>query len=238
MVYNEQFARNEFSISGEDRLLEGLKGNLNTILDVGSNIGEWTRMAREFHPDADIHSFEIVPNTYKKQLDNIKPDSKTFLNGFGLSNEAGTLPMQHATQFDAMSSCLAELHVEASVWVDGLVLTGDQYVRSRQIDYVDFLKIDVEGGEDKVIHGFADTFNAGKIGIVLFEYGYANVLSRFLLVDAYKMLMPLGYHIGKLTGDKWAVGQYNLLHENFQGPNILAVHDSKMHLMQDWTVVA
>lgn len=234
MIYNEQFARNEFSLTGEDRLLESLKGNLNTIFDVGSNIGEWTRMAREFHPDADIHSFEVVPNTYKKQLDNIKFDGKTFLNGFGLSNAAGILPMQHNTEFDAMSSCLAELHVDSSVWVDGLVMTGDQYVQSRQIDFIDFLKIDVEGAENLVFEGFADTLNANKVGIIQFEYAFANVLSKFLLVDAYKMLMPLGFNLGKLTKDKWSMDRYKLTDEDFQGPNILAVHNSKMHLVQDW----
>jgi hypothetical protein len=113
-------------------------------------------------------------------------------------------------------------------------MTGDQYVKSRQIDYVDFLKVDVEGAEDLVFKGLNDTLNANKIGIIQFEYGYANVLSRFLLVDAHKMLTPLGYHVGKMTKEKWAPARYSLLDEDFQGPNILAVHESKMHLIQAW----
>ena len=110
MLYNEEFARREFFLTREDRLLQVLDNSLNTIFDVGSNIGEWTRMAREFHPNANIHSFEVVAATHKKQVNNIQQNDKTFLNGFGLSDFCGILPMQHNTEFDAMSSCLEELH--------------------------------------------------------------------------------------------------------------------------------
>ena len=227
-VYDEAFARHEFALTREDRLLEVLQGDLKTIFDVGSNIGEWTRMARHFHPDAEIHSFEIVPETYRKQISNIIPNNKTFLNGFGLSNECGVLPMQHNTEFDAMSSCLLDLHVDAAVMVDGLVFTGDQYVASRNINYIDFLKIDVEGAEAYVFEGFEKTLNDEKIGIIQFEYGFANVLSRFFLIDAYKLLKSKGFYVGKMVEGQWHQRDYVLLDENFQAPNVVAVHKSKM----------
>ena len=41
--------------------------------------------------------------------------------------------------------------------VAGHVVSGDSYVSQKCIDHIDFLKIDVEGMEDKVLRGFGST---------------------------------------------------------------------------------
>lgn len=230
MIYNEEYARKEFSIHGEDWIMEKLSNKLPVIFDVGSNIGEWTKLAREFNPDSEIHTFEVIPETYRDLLRNIKIDHKIIPNGFGLSNECGIMKMKWRKDYSAVSTHLLELAVENFEWRDGIVYTGDQYVNSRRIDYIDYLKIDTEGAEGKVLEGFQQTLRDGKIGIIQFEYGYAAILSRFLLIDAYKLLTPLGYSIGKLTQGKIEFVNYALYHEDFQGPDYVAVHHSKMNL--------
>ena len=86
--YNSEWANYEFNISGEHQLMEKLSGiELHTIFDVGSNIGEWTKMVRAFQPNANIHMFELIPHTFQKMLRNIELDDKMFPNNFGISNE-------------------------------------------------------------------------------------------------------------------------------------------------------
>lgn len=230
MIYNEEYARKEFAIHGEDWILSKLSNQLPVIFDVGSNIGEWTKLAREFNPDSEIHTFEVVPETYRDFLRNVKLDSKIIPNGFGLSNECGVMNMKWRKDYSAVSTHLAELAVENFEWRSGIVYTGDQYVNSRRIDYIDYLKIDTEGAEGKVLEGFKQTLNEGRVGIIQFEYGYAAILSRFLLIDAYKLLTPLGYVIGKLTPGKVEFTNYALYHEDFQGPDYVAVHKSRIDL--------
>lgn len=228
-IYNTQFARAEFLEHGEDWLLRHLNGRLKTILDVGSNIGEWTRMARELHPDAEIHTFEVVPETYRRLLQNIPIDSKIIPNGFGLSDKPGILPMKWRKDFDAVSTHLVKLRVDGFEWRDGIVFTGDDYVKSRRIDYIDFLKIDVEGAEGMVLGGFKNTLLEGRAGIIQFEYGLDCIITKWMLIDAYELLTPLGYRLGKLTPQGIQFHDYALYHETFNGPDYVAVHESKLN---------
>jgi len=230
--YTKEYARNEFIINGEEWLMRHLAGRLTTILDVGSNIGEWTRMAREFNPLAQIHTFEIVYDTYVKLLTNITIDSNIIPNGFGLSDQQGTIPIKYCPGFDAYSTFLQEMAVKDQEWRTGLAFTGDQYAESRNLGQIDFLKLDVEGAEGLVLDGFTKTLETGSVGIVQFEYGYANVLSRFLLIDAYRKLTPFGYAIGLLTPTGIKFKTFNLLDEDFKGPNYVAVHPAYMGLFQ------
>jgi FkbM family methyltransferase len=229
-IYDRSYAQGEFELHGESWLQQKLAGKLNTILDVGSNIGEWTYMARQYNPTADVHTFEVVPETYRKLLTNIDIDSHIIPNGFGLSNYSGILRMKYRPDYAAVSTHLANLRVDNFEWRDGLVMTGDQYVASRQLGYVDFLKIDTEGAEQMVLEGFAETLKQNKIGVIQFEYGYAAILSKWLLVDAYEMLTPHGFNLGRLTKDGIQFHEYALYHETFNGPDYVAVHHTKMNL--------
>lgn len=228
--YTREVAQADFIKHGETWLQTKLKDKLNIIFDVGSNMGEWTFMARNIHPNAEIHTFEIIPETYRKFLRNIQIDDKIVPNGFGLSNVCGTLMMKYRPEFDVVSSFLQNLAMENAELRHGLTMTGDDYIRSRMIDHVDFLKIDTEGAEGLVLQGFKETLSQGKVSVIQFEYGYANILSRWLLLDAYEFLRPFGYHLGELHNGEIKFHEYALYHEVFNPPYYVAVHESKMHL--------
>lgn len=232
MIYNTEYALKEFEEHGELWIQQHLAGKLNTILDVGANIGEWTRMARTYNPDAEIHMFEIVPDTYRRLLQNIPIDHRIVPNGFGLSNQTGTVEMQYLSDADALSTQYRTLVLENSVIKTGLAFTGDEYVTSRELSYIDYLKVDVEGAEGLVLQGFKNTLESQRIGIIQFEYSYHAILGRWLLVDAYNMLRPLGYHLGRLTPNGVMFHDYTYRYETFNGPDYVAVHDSKMHLFR------
>lgn len=231
MSYNREFARKEFEEHGETWLQKKLSGKLKTIFDVGANIGEWSLMTREFQPDAKIHMFEIVPKTYEKLLTNIPLDENMIPNGFGLSTEIGVVPMKCNPEHSQLSTQFAKLAFDNFVWKKGFAVTGDDYIDSREIEYVDFLKVDVEGAEGMVLEGFKNTLQKGNVGIIQFEYSYHALLSRWLLMDAYEMFRPLGYHLGKLTPNGIQFHEYTLLMETFKGPDYVAVHESRMNLV-------
>lgn len=228
-MYNTEYALNEFKEHGEIWLQQVLKQKLNTILDVGSNIGEWTKMARQYNPQADIHTFEIIPETYQRMLANITIDDKIHPNGFGLSNYNGILSMVHNLDYPATSTFVKNLIVNNSKPVEGIVVKGDDYLRSREIEQVDFLKIDTEGGEESVLKGFEDSLRQGKIKIIQFEYGYICVLTKWLLKDAYEFLRPLGFYLGRLHNGMIEFHEYSIFNETFNGPDYVAVHESIKH---------
>lgn len=225
MTYNTQYAMWEFDQHGETWLQQRMAGQFNTIFDVGSNIGEWTRMARTTHPDADIHTFEIMPDTYRRMLSNIPIDSKIFPNSFGLSDTSGTVDLRYKSDYDAVTTSVLSLQLDDSVIRTGLVFTGDQYVQSRDINQIDYLKIDTEGSEEKVFKGFEQTFKQNKIKMLQFEYTHICVLTKWLLIDSYKFLTPLGFKLGRLHKDHIEFHDYTLLKEDFIGPDYVAVHE-------------
>lgn len=224
--YNTEYALKEFEEHGEIWLQQRFSGKFETIFDVGSNIGEWTKMARNYHPNATIHMFEIVPETYQKMLTNINIDEKMIPNSFGLLDKSGPVPMKHKITYDALSTIVTDLRLDESIPITGLAFSGDEYVESRRINKIDYLKIDTEGAEGKVFKGFENTLKQGKVKMLQFEYSFVCILTKWMLIDSYKFLEPLGFKLGKLCKDHIQFHDYTLLDETFKGPEYVAVHEN------------
>lgn len=228
--YNRNYAMQEFLLHGEYQLLDKLS-NVQTIFDVGCNVGEWSRMARSLHPDSSIHMFEVVPQTFKKMLGNDVLDSNTHPNNFGLSATMGTIPMKIRADNDRVSTSVLSLRHDNSFIGEGLVVPGDTYCRVQNIQYIDYLKIDTEGHEYSVLEGFTQMFQQEKIGCIQFEYGYISVLTKKLLIDFYQLLTPHNFILGKITPEGVQFKDYHLFDEDFKGPDYLAVHKSRQDII-------
>ena len=63
----------------------------------------------------------------------------------------------------------------------------------------------------------------GRIGVIQFEYGQANIVTRFLLRDFHLLLESHGYSVGKLYPARVDFRSYRFEHEDFIGPNFVAV---------------
>lgn len=227
--YTTEYAMGEFSAHGEFQMMSKLP-QLQTVFDVGCNIGEWTRMTRRLHPAAHIHMFEMVPFTFDKMLQNGVLDAGIHPNNFGLSNTTGISTFRYAPQNDRVSTTVLDIYHTDSVINHGLITTGDQYCLSRGIEDIDFLKIDTEGHEYSVLEGFEYRISAGLIKMIQFEYGYAAVLTKKLLIDFHKMLDEK-YVIGRLTPEGVQFKSYHLLDEDFRGPDYVAVLKTEIDII-------
>ena len=233
MDYLNGGSSQEFLTHGETWFSEKLGlTNPKTIFDVGSNVGEWSKMTRKFCPNADIHCFEVVNSTFHKLYHNVKYDDKIYLNNFGLSNAEEVINFKFIEHNDRISTGLGLLRFDDSRPVTGLLRTGDSYVEEYKIDYIDLVKIDTEGMGNRVLKGLMNTLKQGKIGAIQFEYDRACILERFILIDHYEMLCPLGYKLGRLKQDHVEVKDYSLYDENFDGPEYIACHVNNTELLR------
>jgi hypothetical protein len=112
-----------------------------------------------------------------------------------------------------------------------MLRTGDSYIAEHKIDHIDLLKIDAEGMGNRVLKGLANTLAANKIGAIQFEYDRACILERFILIDHYEMLCPLGFQLGRLRPGRVEFKDYSLYDENFDGPEYVAVHTTNKKLL-------
>ncbi len=73
------------------------------------------------------------------------------------------------------------------------------FVHEAGWDRIGLVKIDAEGHDLAVLRGGERLFAWKRVSIVQFEYSIRWVDARCFLRDAFELLQPLGYLIGKLT---------------------------------------
>jgi FkbM family methyltransferase len=216
----------EPELNGELRVLSIVADDHATcVFDVGANVGEWTRAAVERAPSAAIHSFEIVPDTAAQLAARFAAVPQVTINPFGLSDTADTIAVKYFPDFSEASGATGFDH-------DGMrhemrqceVRAGDDYCADHGIDGIDFLKIDTEGLDLRVLQGFDAMLAGGRVKAVQFEYGLANIAAHALLFDFVALLEGYGYRVGKVFPRAVEFAGYDPIREDFSGSNYLAVH--------------
>lgn len=146
--------------SFEDVELRLCLSNLATdsvFFDVGANVGLYSiAVARQF-PAARIHAFEPVASTasaFRQNLAKNELNSENItLNELALSDAPGEAYITsefHSSNYITTSDSKYDKTLIRCT-------TLDDYVRDRNVDRLDFVKIDVEGHELRVIKGAEET---------------------------------------------------------------------------------
>lgn len=220
--------------NGEKMLLKKIsKLNPSTIFDVGANKGSYTELVKRYCPEAEIHCFEPVEETFEKLKIFTKNFNKVILNNAGLySEETSLLINKYPSHTHASIYPIQHVHYQKTGEEKINLMSGDFYLKSKHINTLDLLKLDVEGSELEVLKGFNNTLNQRKIRIIQFEYGYINIITKNLLIDYYELLESKGYIIGKLYPKTVAFRTYQYKYEDFIGPNMIAVHRDDRELIK------
>jgi FkbM family methyltransferase len=222
----------DFDSNGEAHLLRQLASpESRVVFDVGANVGDWARMARRAMPAAAIHCFEVMPTTAAELRSRNGGDPGIRINEFGLSNAAGTVTLRSFEGLSPLTSLVALDHKLPFVEVEGRVVTGDAYCAEQSVAHIDLLKIDVEAAEWMVMQGLQGLLARRAVDVIQFEYGRGSIFSHFLLRDYHLLLQAHGYRVGKLYADHVEFRDYDPAHEDFLGPNFVAVRADRQELM-------
>lgn len=218
----------EFSLNGEQLVLERMsKLDFKTIFDVGCNVGNWSLTASQYFPQARIHTFELSQNTFQVAQQRLQGENY-ILNNFGLSNQTSVIQYKDYGASSVFNTLLNDVEFHDNyipyTTCEGQITTGDYYCATQQIEFIDFLKIDVEGAEHLVMLGFENMLQAKKIRCLQFEYGYANGDAHFLMKDFFKLLNEKSYIVGKICSDGVEFMNFHYpLNHFLSGPNYLAI---------------
>lgn len=217
---------NDFDVNGERRTLDLLAGfGFRVALDVGANTGAWSRLAAAAWKTGNVHAFEIAPGTARRFRDATAACAdrrRIMLHEFGLSDVPGIVPMYLVPHQDDLTCSDPHRAASGSIRFDGEVSTVDAFCRQHRIDHIDFLKIDVEGDEFRVLKGASEMLSGGRISCIQFEYGAFSTDTRFLLKDYYAMLAEK-YEIGKIYPQDVQFSDYSWRMEDFRFCNYLCV---------------
>jgi len=195
---------------------------MHTVLDVGANVGKWALMAEEILPSATIYALEAVPATAVLLRDAVRDHARIRPFSLGLAAHSGTMTVNYDPRASTHATVTAYPHRHNAQPVQCSVATGDEFLAAEGLDRVDFLKLDVEGAEHLVLQGLESALRARRVRMIQFEYGRANILTRYLLHDFYELFRSYGYTVGKIFPDFVDFRDYDLGDEDFLGPNYLA----------------
>lgn len=128
----------------EIEVFKSLK-DLKVIFDVGARADV---DYLELNPNAEYHLFEPNPEFFAQLKEKVGDRKNVHLNNFGLGNEAGIFGYSN----------LYQAFEKGETPIDGTqqtleVRTLDSYIDEHKIKRIDFLKIDTEGYDYKVLLG-------------------------------------------------------------------------------------
>jgi FkbM family methyltransferase len=216
----------DMGANGETRLIHQLApARFTTLVDVGAHVGDWSVEALTVWGGSHVHAFEVGAPTYERLQQRIERTGlshRSTLNGFGLSDRSGTREMYYFHEHPQLTCDMVRHPHATATPFQAQLMEGDEYVNSRGIDSIDFIKIDVEGAEHLVLKGLRKTLEAGRIQCIQFEYGAFSIQTRVLLADYYEMLGSL-YWIGKIFPRTVEFRDYDWTMENFRFSNFLCV---------------
>lgn len=223
----------DFEISGEAYVMrEVLPACLSrpnpVFFDVGANRGDYTKRLGAQFPTAEIYSFEPNPDAFR-DLCMLLRSPRFYPFEVAMADVAESrLLYSNATEPGSSHSSLhreviTEIHHELAVAEERVQLdTIDSFCVRHGIESIDFLKIDTEGYELKVLAGAERMLRSKRIRMIQFEFNTMNVTARVFLKDFYSILSD--YHIHRIdTSRLISLRDYDPINEIFLFQNFLAV---------------
>lgn len=212
----------EAATNGEHRLLQDLLPFCRTVFDVGACGGEWSDKVLEINPAVAVHCFEPILEAQIALAHKLA--GRALINGFALGKEVGQKIFYSSGPDLQLSSAFARPGFNLAAMRENLVSVQplSDYCARNGVSHIDFLKIDVEGGEMDVLEGGIELFRQNRIMAAQFEYGGTWIPARRQLRDVFDLMAGTDYVIAKLmpTGFR-VISTYDTTLDNFRYSNWL-----------------
>ena len=225
---------NDGDKNGENNFLQNIlpeyiKSASPICMDVGGNTGYYSTEVIKHFPNAIIHIFEPNVNTFGVLKTNLSENKQVHLNNLALGDHEKTLEIYtYADQntsghTSAYSGIFTSKQMKENILkLKATQITLDNYCNENNISKIDFLKIDVEEHEYKVLLGAAKLIKSNSIKVIQFEFNEMNVVSRVFLKDFYEVLPNFSFY--RLLPNKLLpLGKYDPINEVFKIQNIVAI---------------
>jgi FkbM family methyltransferase len=218
--------------NGEVRTLRTLIPDCRVVFDVGANRGDWTELVLTLNPALELHAFEPGMAAFQALAAKPLPASVRRNNvGLGELEEHRKLYQLGSRADSEVRSLYRRVGLEANFGLatsdEGeqvRLVTLDGYCAGAGVERIDYLKIDTEGHDLKVLRGARALIARRAIRFIQFEFGMANIESRDLLKDFFGFFAGTGYRLYKINADGYApYATYSPLIERFDYQNWLAI---------------
>lgn len=218
-------------LTGEKVWLKNyLKDRTNpVILDVGANVGDYSKNILSLNKNCTIYAFEPHPITYSKLISSIVSKNFYAFNvGIGNKNEILELydydikdGSSHASLY---KDVIKDLHKGNPISHSVEIIILDDFIKTHNIETVDLLKIDTEGNEFNALLGCEESIRSKKIKAIQFEFNEMNIISKVSFKDFWDYL--IGYEFYRILpgGNLLKIQKYSPIYcEIYAYQNIVAL---------------
>jgi len=176
-------------------LIRGLREDA-IVLDIGANVGVWTRLFSSHCKSGHVYAFEPSEPTIKRLERNCQTRANITIISCALGAESGKVQFS-GNDVDSKLRSMQSSPSASTVAVTTRRL--DDWVRENGITRIDFMKIDVEGFEEEVLIPSIDVLERYK-PTLCFEFvpEFAGSRSSFRGKQLMPALRALGYRIFRL----------------------------------------
>jgi FkbM family methyltransferase len=195
------------------------------VVDVGANMGAWTREALRALPQATVHAFEPSEAAFAALSSAFEAEPRVSLHRLALGDSNGQATLYTNDPGSGIASLtkrrLDHIGVEMSEEEKISVRTLASWADEAGLDAADVLKLDVEGHELDVIRGAGHLLD--RVRVLQFEFGGCNIDTRTYFQDFWYLLTDAGFRLYRLgpTGLR-AIPEYSEYEEVFVTTNFFA----------------
>lgn len=211
--------------TGEVWLRELLAPRCSTFVDVGANAGEWLE-AIASHKRGQAYTaiaYEPSNSAFASLSGRFAGESGVTLRNCAAGDASGDFEFFEEEAAGKGSSLVAGFVSAAGSTRRVPVVRLDDDLASLGVKRIDFLKIDAEGYDMRVLAGASRLFDQGLVGAVQFEYNRAWQLAGDTLYAAMRFLQNYGYEVFVLKRDGLYTLDYRLYEEYFEYSNFVAL---------------
>ena len=214
--------------------VHALHGDNLIIFDIGANQGDWSReiLLRLGSRVDRLLQFEPSPHNVaflKKKFAN----TQCAIVPSAVSDRPGSAVLYSEEPGSGTASLhkrrLEHFGTKSGDPLNISTVTVDDVIKDRQIDRVDFMKMDIEGHELAALHGAEQSLRSGIIKALSFEFGGCDIDSKTYFQDFWYYLTPLNYRIFRIlpSGALFPIVKYTESLEFFGTTNYIAVLSQK-----------
>ena len=176
------------------------KSHNNVIIDVGSNRGQSIEDFLKIYTNYEIHCFEPLNNLHEELKDKYNDNRNIYLNNYALGDEnkdskffkyhndvnssfnkpisGSNWEKKKKRIFNKENLIEEELRVK--------ILKLDDYFKINNLKFIDLLKIDTQGYEDKVLNGSTEILKSNKMNFIQLEFIMGNQYENRLNIIDYE----------------------------------------------------
>lgn len=173
--------------------------HIRTIIDIGANTGKFSQEMRAIFPDATLYMFEPLADCFEHIKKVFVDDRNTKVFSVALGDIKGTTIIERSS-FHPSSSLrhMSDIHKRLYPKTKNMqretitIDTLDQILRNERLSENIFVKIDVQGFEDKVIAGGKNII--GRAAVVIIETSFITLYEgQPLFNDIVRIMHELGF---------------------------------------------